>query len=569
VIVCLSYAQTIRAYPNGGGAYTVAQANIGTRTSLLAAAALALDYLLNVAVAISAGVGALVSAIPSLLPYTLSACLAVLLLLTLVNLRGVRSTGLVVLAPTYLFVLCLLVMIVLGLVDGEPRHVAAHAPAPAGHASVWLLLGAFAHGCSALTGIEAVSNGVPIFRKPSASEARRTLALLGVLLATLLVGTALLCRRYGVIATAPDSARYESVLSQLASAVFGRGVPYGITIASVVAVLALSANTSFADFPRVCRLLASDRFLPEPFVHRGRRLVFSHGIIVLSAASALLLIAFGGVTDRLIPLFALGALLAFTMSQVGMVAHWRRRSGKRARLALAMNLLGACVTGATLCIVLVSKFTEGAWISIVVIGVLFATFRAVRRHYDFVAHATETDATLALPALEPPLVVVPLRRWDAIAVKALQFATTISPDVFVVQVLTGDRAIDDLTERWPDLTRPAENARLRPPVLVVKTTEYRRPLDPLLDFVSELVKKHPARAVAVVVPELVEPRWYHYLLHGQTAAVMKRKLRARGEPRVVIINTPWYLSDWLPERRWLRSLASRSHRLPSLVKRHG
>lgn len=559
VILVLSYSQIIREYPDGGGAYVVASTNIGTRASLLAAAALTLDYVLNVAVAISAGIGALVSAIPALLPHTLSLCLGILALLTLINLRGVRSTGLLVVVPTYLFVISLFTVIGLGLFTdaagaGPARTVAAGSHAPVSTGTVWwLVLGAFAHGCSAMTGIEAVSNGVPIFKEPSAVGARRTLFLLAFLLGSLLLGIALLTRAYGITATQPATPGYESVLSQLASRAFGRGPLYYLTIASVITVLSLSANTSFAGFPRVCRLLARDQFLPEPFVQRGRRLVFSLGIWLLAACSGLLLVLFGGVTDRLIPLFAIGALLAFTMSQAGMVGHWRARAGTRARIALVMNFTGACATGLTLLVVLASKFKEGAWITVVVIGGLVLLFAAVRRHYDFIARATATDATLELGPFAPPLVVVPIRRWDAISLKALRFALTLSPDVFVVQVTTGDRPVDDLSARWSELVRsPAARLDLRPPELVVKHSEYRRLLDPLVDFVIELGDRDTSRAVAVIIPELVEPRWYQHLLHGHSAALMKRELRARGGPRVVIINTPWYLRDWIPERRWLR-----------------
>jgi amino acid transporter len=563
LLLAFSYTQTITAYPNGGGAYTVAKETLGVRSSLVAAAALSLDYLLNVAVAISAGVGALVSAVPSLLPFTLSLCLLTLATLTLINLRGVRSTGTAVMLPTYAFIICLFAVMIVGIITGAaPAHTtAAHVAAtqlaaPLGTASVyWVLLRAFANGCTAMTGVEAVSNGVPLFREPNVVRARRTLLLIVTVLGCLLVGIAFLARRYGIQATPPGQVGYESILSQLTSRVFGRGPLYYLTIGSVLSVLALSANTSFAGFPRVCRMLARDKFLPEPFVHRGRRLAFSHGILVLSGLSALLLIVFGGITEHLIPLFALGALAAFSMSQAGMVGHWRKQGGGRARWHLAINLIGAVATSVTLVIVLIAKFTQGAWLTIPLVGGMIWTFLAVRRHYAFIARVTEPVGTLEAVAADPPLAVVPIRRWDAVSLKALRFAVGASPEVCVVQVLTGDREVDDLTGRWQELAvLPAQRLGITPPRLVVKRSEYRRVFEPLLDFVANLAKENPTRSVLVVVPELVEPRWYQYLLHGQTAALLRLQLRARGGPQVVIANTPWNLRDWIPERRWLQAV---------------
>jgi hypothetical protein len=308
----------------------------------------------------------------------------------------------------------------------------------------------------------------------------------------------------------------------------------------------------------VCRLLARDRFLPEPFVHRGRRLAFSHGISVLAGLSALLLVIFEGVTDHLIPLFALGALSAFTMSQVGMVAHWRKRTGRSARLAGLMNLMGAAATGMTLVIVLVSKFRHGAWLSVLLIAGILLTFFAIRRHYDFIAKATQTTQTLEVGPLEPPVAIVPMRRWDAVSLKALLIAAGMSKEVFVVQVLLDDRDVDDLRPRWPELVaEPARRLGLPVPTLIVRRSEYRTLFAPLLEVVQAISQAHPGRAIAVVLPELVEPRWYHYLLHGQTVALLRHQLRTRGGPQLMIVNTPWYLRDWLPERYWLSSFARR------------
>jgi amino acid transporter len=564
LVVALSYRQTIHAYPDGGGAYTVAKENLGTKASLFAAAALALDYMLNVAVGISAGVGALVSAVPSLLPHTLLLCLGVLAILTLVNLRGVRATGLVFLLPTYLFLGTLLIVIGVGatkiaLHGGHASAVvtteAAHAST--GAASVWLLMRAFANGCTAMTGVEAVSNGTPLFFPPTETGARRTLIAIVSCLVALLAGVALLAIGYGITATVPGEPGYESVLSRLTAAVVGRGPFYYLTIGSIVAVLAFSANTSFADFPRVCRMLAADRFLPEPFVHRGRRLAFSHGIIALAVVSAILLIVFGGITDALIPLFAVGALSAFTVSQVGMVAHWRKRGGADARRAIMLNAAGAVATGATLVVVLVSKFREGAWISVALAVSMYVLFRNVRAHYEFVTRATATTESLVFGSPRRALAVVPMRRWDAVALKAMQFGIGFADNVIAVQVLTGDREVDDLTNRWQQLALQPARAEGRPePELVVLRSQYRQLYAPLLDFVRRLEREHQDRPIAVIVPELVEARWYHHLLHNHTASMMKALLLFKGGPQTVIVDIPFYLRDWKPERNWLKQLRS-------------
>jgi hypothetical protein len=335
-----------------------------------------------------------------------------------------------------------------------------------------------------------------------------------------------------------------------------------LTIGSVVTVLALSANTSFADFPRVCRMLAADRFLPEVFMHRGRRLAFSHGIIVLSLLAGMLLVVFGGVTEGLISLFAVGALSAFTLSQTGMIAHWRKQpSSPRVRRAMALNVVGALATGFTLIVVIVSKFHEGAWISLVLVAGMLMLFHQVRRHYDFVAAATATDAHLQLPA-GPPIAVVPLRRWDAVSLKALRFALGMTPNVTAVQVLTGDREVDDLNERWAELTEPVQAFGIPKPSLVVLQSEYRQLFRPLVSFVLQLAKDQPDRDIAVVVPELIERRWYQRLLHNQTATLMRALLLFRGGPQIVVITTPWYLRDWVPERRRLLQFRNAFRRGP-------
>ncbi|MDP9034176.1 MAG: APC family permease [Myxococcota bacterium] len=563
VIVYFSYRQTIEAYPNGGGSYTVAKENLGRNASLAAAAALSLDYVLNVAVAISAGVGALVSAVPALLTYTLPLCLGILLLLTLINLRGVRSSGALFLLPTYCFLGTLFVVIAVGTFQsvthgGHP--VPAVAPPRMAQAtevaSLWLLVRAFANGCTAMTGVEAVSNGVPIFREPAAKGARRTLALIIGSLVTLLVGISLLSRSYGIGATPPGKSGYQSILSQLVGATLGRGPLYSVTMGSIFAVLALSANTSFADFPRLCRILAIDGFLPESFAHRGRRLAYSRGITVLCILSGLLLLVFGGVTDALIPLFALGAFLAFTLSQAGMVEHWRKRGRRRGKLF--MNAVGALCTGLTCCVVVASKFTDGAWISVGLATAMWALFWAVRRHHDFVARVIRTDSSLELGPMQSPIAVVPMRRWDAVSLKALRFAFGLAPEVVAVQVLTDEHEADDLSGRWETLVaEPARRLGVKPPELVVLRSEYRRLYDPLIEHVRGVAEANPTRQIAVIVPELIEPGWYRFLLHSHTAALLRSLLVLRGGPQILVVDVPWYLRDWMPEHERLGERPSR------------
>src|SRR5467141_3681700 len=388
VIVYFSYLQTIAAYPSGGGSYTVARFNLGVSPGLLAAAALLTDYILTAAVGISAGVGALVSAVPSLQPHTVSLCVGILVVITILNLRGVREAGVAFMVPTYLFVGTLLITIVGGLVrvalsGGHPVPVTPLPPPPPMTEAVtlWLFLKVFASGCTALTGVEAVSNGVKAFREPAVKNAQRTLTIIIFLLAVLLAGISYLVKAYGIVATEPGQPGYQSTLSMLIAAVFGKGFFYYLTIASILLVLSLSANTAFADFPRLCRAIAQNNYLPHAFGYRGRRLVYSYGIVTLGLLTALLLIFFDGVTDKLIPLYAVGAFLAFTLSQAGMVVHWLKMEKHPGRLWHAfVNGFGAVATGITTIIVLIAKFTAGAWVTALLVPTLIGIMMVVKRH---------------------------------------------------------------------------------------------------------------------------------------------------------------------------------------------
>ena len=548
IIVYFSYRQTIAAYPQGGGSYTVAKENLGEGAGLLAAAALMIDYLLNVAVGISAGIGALVSAVPRLLPHTLAMCLAVLIILTIVNLRGLREAGSAFVAPTYLFVGTLGLVIVIGLYKvvasgGHPTPVVAvphHATMAMEAVGTWILVKAFASGCTALTGVEAVSNGVQAFKEPVVPAARATLTAIIAILIVLLGGIAFLVRCYEITATDPGQPGYQSVLSMLTAAVAGKGIFYDITMFSVLLVLCLSANTSFADFPRLCRMVARDNYLPHSLTLRGRRLVYSQGIVTLAILAGLLLILFGGVTDRLIPLFAVGAFLAFTLSQAGMVGHWRRTAKGKAIHNILINGVGAVATGITMLIIVVAKFAAGAWVVVLLIPALLLFMTRVRQHYLRVSEelALKNGMVLSAKNLTPPIVIVPVDQWNAATAKAMRYAMTLSPDVQAVHVAC-DADDDQPTWQWAE----GEPSGAQVPKLVTLPSPYRLVLHPIVDYVLKVEKENKDRSVAVVIPSMVERHWYHYFLHNQRGEVLTALLLLNGDQRISIINVPWYLKS--------------------------
>jgi amino acid transporter len=552
VIVYFSYRQTIEAYPTGGGSYTVARFNLGAFWGLLAASALLADYILTAAVGISAGVGALISAVPRLEPHTLGLCLAILVVITIVNLRGVKDAGTAFLVPTYVFVGCLLITILVGLVktlagDGHPRAVAPLPPPPAAMQAVtyWLLLRVFSSGCTALTGVEAVSNGVKAFRDPRVKNAQWTLTVIIAILGVLLAGISYLVKVYGIVATDPGAPGYQSVLSLLIGAVFGRGAFYYVAIASILLVLSLSANTAFADFPRLCRAISQNNYLPHMFGQRGRRLVYTQGIVALAVSCAFLLIVFGGVTDRLIPLYAVGAFLAFTLSQAGMVKHWWRARGPHWGKSALVNGLGAFVTGVTVLVVLVAKFTQGAWLTLLFIPATLLLFHRVRQHYHKIAIASQcTVPMMPHKANTPPIVVVPLERWSMLSKQALEFASKLSADVIGVHVEPGEKAEAALLEEdWERyVTAPFRTVGEKGPELKVLASPYRFVVVPVVQFVLELAEKHPQRKVVVVIPEMVEEKWYEYFLHNQRSRLLEWMLLAKGNERIYTVASPYYLS---------------------------
>jgi amino acid transporter len=576
-IVYASYRQTIEAYPRGGGSYTVASQNLGQGAGLLAAAALMIDYVLTASVGISAGVGALISAVPSLQPHTLELCLAVLALLTIVNMRGVHDTGVVFMIPTYLFTATLLIVIGVGawhtvLAAGHPQSVMSLPAAPPITEAVswWLLLKVFSSGCTAMTGVEAVSNGVMAFRDPTRKNAKTTLTIIIVVLAILLAGIAFLCRAYGISATDPGGTGYESVLSMLTRAVMGHGWFYYVTIASVLLVLALSANTAFADFPRLTRAIALDDYMPRVFLIRGRRLLYSWGIYVLVVLTAALLMIFGGVTDRLIPLYAIGAFMAFTLSQAGMVMHWRRerraqtlapvstpaaKNGEAKKpeaqkgsttavtVRMAVNGLGAVATGITTLVVLVAKFAEGAWITALLVVAMIAFMRAVKRHYVRVNREIDLDRPIVAAEIGEPIVVVPIDRWSRISEKAISFALSMSCDIRCVHVRTSDDP-DPFCDDWEtDIAGPLRTAGKCVPKLVTLKSPYRHVLQPIVDYVLSVECERETCKVCVLVPELVVRHWWQGMLHNRRSDLLKVLLLLRGNQRVIVINIPWYLAE--------------------------
>ena len=549
VIVYFSYRQTIAAYPGGGGSYTVATENLGTGPGLLAAAALMIDYILTAAVGISAGVEAVVSDQQWLLPHTLFLCLAILLVLAIVNMRGVKDTGAAFILPTFFFVGTLLTCIAVGAfhvfkTGGHPVPAAALPHPTIKLIGYWLLLKAFSNGCAAMTGVEAVSNGVMAFREPRTKNAQRALTVIISILIVLLFGTAWLAKKYQIMAMDPSNPHYQSLLSLIVMAVLGRGWFYHLTMWSVFLALCLSANTAFADFPRLTRAIAMHDYLPHVFILRGRRLLFSHGIYALVGFTAVLLIMFGGVTDRLISLYAIGAFLAFTLSQAGMVMHWKREPGHHGLLRywhMFVNGTGAIATGITTIIVLIAKFTSGAWVTALLVPTLIMLMMAIKRHYTRVKGEMTDMTPLNTSNLEQPLVVIPMARWDRATEKALRFGMLLSKEIKVVNV-DCDEGEQALCSVWDEkVITPVKLVGLAEPELVTLHSTFRLVIGPLIEYIFELERQHPGRKIAVLLPEMVVRHWWENLLHNQRVQLLKLILLLKGNQRIVVVNIPWYL----------------------------
>ncbi len=531
-IVAFSYRQTIHAYPTGGGAYIVAKENIGPMAGLIAAASLLVDYTLTVAVSISAGVLAITSALPQLDVYRVEICLGFLAVLTIGNLRGIRESGRIFAVPTYFFVAGIALLLGAGLyryLTGGIVPVPATLPAGAGHHPIttFLLLTAFANGCTAMTGVEAVSNGVPAFRPPEATNASATLVAMAALAIGMFVGITVLAHAYQVI---PNTA--ESGVSQLGRAIFGGpNLFYYLLQAGTTLILVLAANTAYADFPRLASIVARDRYLPRQFMNQGDRLAFSNGILVLSVFAAILIVAFRGDTQSLLPLYMIGVFVSFTLSQAGMVIHWQRTKEPGWKSSAAINGFGALVTGIVLIIVSVTKTLEGAWIVLLLIPLIVTIFKTTRRHYEHVA------SELTLKGYEPQMrvhntVIIPIGGLQRAVVEALRYAETLSDDVRAVYVDVNPAQTEQLRKDWA-----AWGGRV---TLVVLPSPFRSLMEPLLEYIEQAATEKAADYVTVILPEFVPARWWQHLLHNQTSLLIKGALLFRRN--IVVTSVPFHLS---------------------------
>jgi amino acid transporter len=537
-IVATSYWQTIRAYPNGASSYLVTSDNLGNTAGLVAGGALLIDYTLTVAVSVSAAVAAITSVIPELFPERVLVALLIVIVLMLGNLRGVRESGTIFMAPTYLYIVAVLAMVAIGIGRVVTGTLPEYTPpadwltAEAGGEvlGILLLLRAFSSGAAALTGVEAISDGVPAFKPPEWRNARITLVWAAVIFATLFLGISFMASTLGIV---PDPNEEQTVLSQIARLLVGDGAFYMIIQIATVLVLALAANTAFADFPRLSSFLARDSFMPRQFTFRGERLAFTTGIIALSGFAGLLLVAFGASVTALIPLYTLGVFLAFTLSQSSMVTRWWRRREPGWRRGLIINGVGALTTGVIALIVIESKFLAGAWMVVIAIPLLVLLMLAIRRHYRMV------DERLSLSRIPPgarqaekPIVIVPIARLDEPARQAIAFANSISDEATAVHVTNDAEEAEDLRKRWPEWAEGAE--------LVVIESPYRALIGPLLAYLDVLQRQDPTRPVLVVLSEFVPRHWWENLLHNQTA--LRLKLRLFTRPSTIVADVPYHLN---------------------------
>ncbi len=559
VVVIASYRQTCHAYPNGGGAYAVSRANLGRTAALVAASALLVDYVLTVAVSVAAGVSNLVSAAPALAQHSVAVAVGCVVLLAVMNLRGVKESGAVFAVPTYGFVLCVFAMLVLGLLQALVGHapVAESStiglrPAVQGSGPLVLILvlRAFASGCTALTGVEAVSNGVPNFKKPKAGNAAATLAIMGTLTIVMFVGITALSMISHVhvadsparLVNAPAGYTQRTVIAQLAGAVFGTGsVGFYAVQLFTTAILVLAANTAFNGFPILASILAADGFMPRQFARRGDRLVFSNGIVILAGLAGALIVAFDASTTRLIQLYIIGVFVSFTLSQAGMVQHWRRLlprtpAGSQRRgmhRSLLVNGLGAATTAVVLVIVLITKLTHGAWIVVIAMPLVYAMMTGIRRHYDTVAEDLEpSPGGVTLPGRVR--VVVPVSKLHTPTLRALAFARASRPhSIVAVTVRTSAEETDRLVEEWADREIPVP--------LVMLHSPYRELTQPVLQYIRELHRESPRDVISVYVPEYVVGHWWEHLLHNQSA--LRLKARLLFQPGVMVTSVPWQLGS--------------------------
>jgi amino acid transporter len=534
-ILVFSYRQVIDAYPGGGGAYAVSRANLGAGTSLVAAAALVVDYTLTVAVSIAAGVASLTSAFPSLTGATVPLCLAILAVITLLNLRGLGETARAFLLPTMVFIVGLLAIIAIGLI-----HPLGLNEAPMGQSqlptsglkavTVFLVLRAFSAGCSALTGVEAIANGVPLFREPRQVRAKRTELLLGLILGAMLLGLAVLAKRWQI---GPRSG--QTVLSQIMAMAIGRGWAYFIISITITVVLALAANTSFGGLPILSSLLARDNYLPHLFTLRGDRQVHSNGIVVLSLMAAALMVAVRGNTNTLIPLFAIGVFVGFTLSQTGLVVHWRRERPPGWRRRATINGIGAVITGIATIVFLVSKFTEGAWVVVIAVPAFILLFQRIHTYYEKASVELRIDQTPPKPVIKRTIVIVPINRLSRLTGNALTEAMSMGQEVKAVTVVLqgsdeGTRYIDTLREEW---------RKWDPGVaLHVVHNDYASVVQPIVEFIDDVRRDHPDDQIVVLIPMVRPDHLRQRILHNQIDLVLSRALRSRSDIVVARVTTP-------------------------------
>jgi amino acid transporter len=537
LLLVLSYSQVIEAYPGGGGAYAVSRENLGTRVSLVAAAALIVDYVLTVSVSVAAGVASLTSAFPVLLPWTLPLCLAVVALITLLNLRGVGESARAFLLPTIVFVGGILAAVAIGLAHPAPV-VQSTAPPLVGPAEILgflLMLKAFAAGCTALTGVEAIANGVPLFREPRVRRAKTTMRMLGLILAAMLVGLALLTLRYHLVPR-----EHVTLLAQVLSGAVGHNWLFYTTSLAVTAALGLAANTSFGSLPLLASVLAQDHYLPHVFAIRGDRLVFNSGIWALAIAASALLVFAGGDTQALIPLYAIGVFTGFTLSQTGMVVHWRRTRSPGWSTRALLNGIGAVVTGLATLIFIYSKFMEGAWLVVVAIPALIGLFTRVRRYYDRVGAVLYAPFPVPLQPRPRPIVIVPVTPdLNVLAARAVSHALSISSEVVAVTVIFEEpgRTLDEraIQARWATWGAPAR--------LVVLRSQYHSVTRPLLRFIASVERRQGER-IFVLIPEVVTEGPFQSLLHNRMGQILARTLERRTD--LVVGKVPLHLGDSEP-----------------------